>query len=328
MSDKQEDTIILVNDYCYGLLGEKMVLWNFMLDHIPNIKAVDLDIICTDAEIKILPLSFEKKVLKYIEKHYSNYKCIIQNGSWFPLIPSNKPRICIIQDNLRKMHRCSEIQETNFKNAEYIVTNSCEVDKYYYERKTTQIPLCLDTELFCIKDKNYLREYYGIHLGNKKKIGIFVGALNEVKGWDTIKNIIDNNLDILWIIISKYNTDNYFKENVLFYNTVNQDVLSDLLNLSNFFILGSPSETQCLAALEACLCNIPIIMRNTGFVTNLSEDEKKKIGFIGDNLQESVLKMKELTLDFCPREIVLKYVSVDIMINKWKSLLESIPRTL
>ena len=37
-------SIILVNDYLSGRLGEKKVLWNYMLDFIPNLKGVDIDI--------------------------------------------------------------------------------------------------------------------------------------------------------------------------------------------------------------------------------------------------------------------------------------------
>jgi len=314
--------IILVNDYLHGLMGER-VLWDFMLEGIPNLIKVDLPVLETCPEINNLHISFEQKVNLYIEKYHSDYKAIVQNGSWFSLIPSSKPRIIIIQDNLRKMRRCSSIQEYNFKNAEYIVTNSNEVDKYYNERATFQIPLGLDSKLFCPKNKHEMHIKYNIDTLKYKKIGIFVGAMNEVKGWSRILNIIDNHKDIYWIVVSKH-SENIKRDNVIVYNKIDQNELCDLHNCADFFIIGSPSETQCLAAIESCLCNNPIIMRNTGFVTNLTEQEKKQIGFIGENLEEYVEMIKHKAQTFIPREIVMKYYSIDDMCDKWIKFLDTI----
>lgn len=317
------EKVILVNDYCKGLLGER-VLWNFMLEGIPNLVPVDIDVIKTDSSIDDLDISFEDKVSKYIEKHHPKYKCIIQNGSYFSLIKSTKPRVSIIQDNLRKMNLKNDIQEHNYLNSEYIVTNSNEVDEYYDERDNYQIPLGVDNVLFNIKNKQNLIEQYNINLSNISKIGIFVGALNEVKGWSRIEKIINEHDDILWIIVSKHVDDNIKKNNVVFYTKIDQNKLCDLLNIADFFIIGSNSETQCLAAIEACLCNTPIIMKNTGFVTNLTNYEKEKIGFIGDDLENAVKKMKHQKQHFTPRDIVIKYYSIDEMNKKWIKFLDSI----
>ena len=314
--------IILVNDYLHGLMGER-VLWDFMLEGIPNLIKVDLHVLKTCPEINNLNISFEQKVSLYIDKYHSDYKAIVQNGSWFSLIPSSKPRIALIQDNLRKMGRRSHVQENNFKNAEYIITNSNEVDKYYNERPTFQIPLGLDSKLFCPKNKYEIRIKYNIDTIKYKKIGIFVGAMNEVKGWSRILNIIDNHKDIYWIVVSKH-SENIKRDNAIVYNKIDQNKLCDLHNCADFFIIGSPSETQCLAAIESCLCNIPIIMRNTGFVTNLTEQEKKQIGFIGENLEEYVEMIKHKNQTFAPREIVMKYYSIDDMCNKWIKFLDTI----
>ena len=39
--------IILVNDYLHGLMGER-VLWDFMLEGIPNLIKIDIDVIKQD----------------------------------------------------------------------------------------------------------------------------------------------------------------------------------------------------------------------------------------------------------------------------------------
>lgn len=265
--------IILVNDYLHGVMGER-VLWDFMLEGIPNLIKVDTNVIKQDNIIQNMNVSFEQKVSLYIDKYHSDHKAIIQNGSWFSLISSSKPKIVLIQDNLRKMGHMSYVQENNFKNADYIITNSNEVDNYYNERKTFQIPLGVDNKLFSVLDKNLMRKKHNIYVAKYKKIGIFVGAMNEVKGWSRIKNIINAHQDIYWIIVSKHN-EGFYLQNGMVYNKVNQTKLCELYNCADFFIIGSPSETQCLAAIECCLCDVPIIMKETGFVTNLDSDEKK-----------------------------------------------------
>ena len=314
--------IILVNDYLHGLMGER-VLWDFMLEGIPNLIKIDIDVIKQDNIIQNMNISFEQKVSLYIDKYHSDHKAIVQNGSWFSLIPSPKPKIALIQDNLRKMGRCSHIQENNFKNADYIITNSNEVDNYYSERNTFQIPLGVDNKLFSILDKNEMRKKQNINVTKYKKIGIFVGAMNEVKGWSRIKNIINEHQDIYWIIVSKHKEGMNIPNGIV-YNQVNQIQLCELYNCADFFIIGSPSETQCLAAIECCLCDVPIIMRDTGFVTNLDSDEKNQIGIVGDNLEQAVYTIKNSDKKYIPREIVEKYYSIDEMCNKWIKFLDTI----
>lgn len=317
-------SIILVNDYCHGLLGEKKVLWNYMLDGIPGLKPVDLNVLKTDPDIYMLNIPFEMKISKYIEKHYPVYKCIIQNGSYFNLIPSNKPRICLIQDNLRKMDRKSTIQESNFKKAEYIVVNSKETEDSYNERSCYKIPLCVDDKLFYVKDRHKLRIAY--KFPQFMKIGIFVGALNEIKGWNDILQVIEIYQNIFWIIVSKNNDDENLEKhkNVRKYNKISQELLCDLYNVADFFIIGSPTETQCLSAIEACLCDIPIIMKKTGFVSDLTDMEIEQIGIIGNNFENAVKLIICDNFTFSPRNIILKYFSIEKMNEKWIKLINGI----
>jgi len=61
--------------------------------------------------------------------------------------------------------------------------------------------------------------------------------------------------------VSKYKEE-FKSEKISFFSQVSQEILSELINCANFFILGSKVETQCLAAIEAALCDVPIIMRD------------------------------------------------------------------
>lgn len=308
-------SVILVNDFLFGMLEEQKVLWNYMLDGIKNLVPVDTKIIKNNNQYNN-NLSFEVNVANYIRNNYPDCKLIIQNGSFFNLIPINIKKIILIQDNLRKMNIKSPIQEINFRNADIVVTNSNEVDNYYNERRCIQIPLGVDSDFFKIIPRENLS------LPINRKIGIFVGSFTEVKGWSLMKKIIERHSDIFWILVTKHENESYSSNNSKVYNKIDQHLLAKLLNCSDFFILPSPSETQCLSAIEANLCNIPVIMYNTGYITNLTEEEKSKIGVVTNDFNEDDI-YKVANTKFEPRNIILNKYSIESMNNKWIQLIDS-----
>jgi glycosyltransferase involved in cell wall biosynthesis len=316
-------SIVLVNDYLTGRLGEKKVLWNYMSDYIENLKSIDIDIISRDNKYNN-NISFEENVKNYIENNYQDCKLIIQNGSWFNLIQYNCPKIILIQDNLRKMNRISYIQENNFKNADYIVSNSNEVDDYYNERKLIQIPLGVDSNVFnIIPNKELLRIEMNLPIHNYFKFGIFVGSFTDTKGWGVMVDIINRRKDIYWLLITKHDYEHFSSHNSRVYKKIDQELLVKLLNCSDFFILPSPSETQCLSAIEANLCGVPTIMRNTGYFTNLNIGEINNIGIVSDTFSDEDIN-KIYTTHFNPRNIIIHKFSIYSMIEKWKALINSI----
>jgi glycosyltransferase involved in cell wall biosynthesis len=308
-------SVILVNDFLFGMLGEQKVLWNYMLDGIKNLVPVDTKIIKDNNQYNN-NLLFEENVANYIRNNYPDCKLIIQNGSFFNLIPINIKKIILIQDNLRKMNIKSPIQETNFRNADIVITNSNEVDNYYNDRQCIQIPLGVDSDFFKIIPRENLS------LPIDRKIGIFVGSFTEVKGWSLMKKIIEKHNEIFWILVTKHENENYSSDNSKVYNKINQELLVKLLNYSDFFILPSPSETQCLAAIEANLCNIPVIMYNTGYITNLTEEEKSMIGVVTNDFNSDDI-YKVANTKFEPRNIILNKYSIESMNNKWIQLIDS-----
>ena len=317
-------SVILVNDYLTGRLGEKKVLWNYMLENIPNLKGIDIDIM-NNSNQYINNISFEENVKNYINNNFSDCKLLIQNGTWFNLIPYECKKIILIQDNLRKMNRKSHIQENNFFNSDYIVSNSNEIDNYYNEKKCIQIPLGVDSDMFniSIQNKNILRIEMNLPINNYSKFGIFVGSFTDTKGWTIMIDVINRRKDIFWILVTKHDYDNFYSDNSIVYKKINQELLVKLLNCADFFILPSPSETQCLAAIEANLCGIPVIMRNTGYFTNLNTNEINNIGIITNNFSDEDIN-KIYLHKFDTRNIIKNKFSINNMIQKWISLIKSI----
>jgi hypothetical protein len=72
------------------------------------------------------------------------------------------------------------------------------------------------------------------------------------------------------------------------------------------FVLGSPYETQCLAALEAASRNLPIVMPRTGILGNLPEHLQGRVGEFGEDLPLLLSRVLEkLQLGhYQPREVI------------------------
>jgi glycosyltransferase involved in cell wall biosynthesis len=162
-----------------------------------------------------------------------------------------------------------------------------------------------------------LRREFGFPSG---KIGIFVGDFTEVKGWPKVQKLVERRKDIFWILVSKDNRS-YQADNCRTYNTIEQSLLAQLLSCADFFIVGSPVETECLAAVEACMCDIPVVMRNTGVFADFSEEERAQVGVFGDDFNQAVDSI--FTHVFSPRKVMLeKGLSTEGMICRWVKVLE------
>ena len=305
--------LFIVNDILGGCLGEKKVFWNYMLDSIPNLIGVD--------QFTVGRGDFENQVRNKINslRTQDTPPIIIQNATFIGCVDPSAYTIAFLQDNLRSMNRYDPQQEYNLRSARKIVANSIHTANSYPEYNCDIIPIGIDSELFAPKNKEEMRIKYNIPLD--KKIGIFVGALNDVKGWGKVRSIIESRQDIFFILVSKHNTDVYNSPNSRLFTLIDQDTLTDLHGASDFFILGSPVETQCLAALEANFCNLPVIMHNTGIYADWND--KDLFGVFGDDFNLAIDKV--LSSEFNVRSNILtKGLSINDMINKWIKLLGEI----
>lgn len=301
--------IALCNDLVTGTMGER-VFWDHFLEYLPNSVGVDKRIVGKSQ-------GFEKRAKKHIKSKYKGIQVIVQNASFIQTIDPSKYTIAFLQDNLRAMNSPSQVQERNLRLADKIVTNSVVTAASYPEFSFEIIPIGIDDTLFSPKNKIDSRRNRNIPLS--EKVGIFVGAFTDAKGWPKIKECIDRHRDILWIVISKYD-EVYNAPNVRSYNRVSQEELVELLNCSDFFILGSLVETQCLAAIEACLCNIPVIMNITGIFSEFSEDELNKCGVWGPDFDSAIVQV--YNRGFSPRDVILsKGMTISACMKKWYDLL-------
>lgn len=296
--DTNFNNMLICNDYVRGMNGEK-VLWNWLIELSNN----NFGISTADPSSTPAPSSGTGLVL--------------QNASFMDLVDIGAKKIAYLQDNFRKMNYSEYLlnqQLNNLKNCQVKFTNSIECASYYPEFDFTILPIGVDSELFRPMSREFVRTKHGIKEG---KVGIFVGEFTEIKGWPDIKRLIERRQDIYWIIVSKNMGDEFLGVNCRMYNKVGQGTLVELLNCADFFILGSKTETLCLAAIEALMCNIPVIMNNTGVFYTMDNEKKSKCGVIYDGVIEDFDRIVNMLDDKDPRNNIMEYDIRNVM-EKWR----------
>lgn len=306
---RDKPLVAVCNDLVTGTMGER-VLWDFLLEGLPSTVGVDGRLVGTDGPYASL-------AREYIAKSHPEVAVVIQNATFIDTVDPALYTVAFLQDNLRAMGRDSSQQEKTLSAARIAVTNSLLTALSYPEYDFEIIPVGVDSQLFRPMDKSECRAMHGL---GPERIGIFVGAFDEVKGWPAVRQCIETFPEITWLLVTK-KAESFEAANAKTYSRVPQETLVTLLGSADFFILGSPVETQCLAAIEACLCDVPVVMRNTGVFSELTDDERQQSGVFGDDLVQGVRSVATGT--FRPRQIALsKDWTVSDAIGKWRSLLE------
>ena len=313
LEDKPESSqnsigIAICNDVCGGTMGEK-VFWNYLVETLPGAFPVDM--------ARLGEFNFESKARDYISDRNADF--ILQNATFIDFIDSSRLSIVYLQDDMRAMGKVSIQQEKNLKLADIIVANTVQTSLSYDEYAMEIIPVGVNSDLFKPKDRNSLRKKYKIP---DKFTGIFVGSLNETKGWTKVKDFILKNQNLHFVVVSKYD-EMFDSNNVSFFKKIDQEQLSELLNCANFFLIGSPVETQCLAAIEANLCDIPVLMPLVGVYKDFNSKERSQVGIFTNNFQDGLSLIQEFKGS--PRQLILdKNLTVNHSMEMWRKLFEKI----
>ena len=303
--------VAICNDLVTGSMGEK-VLWNFLLESLPSSVGIDMYLAGIQGD-------YAANARNYIQEHYPEVEVILQNATFINTVDTSRYTIAFLQDDLRSMGRANEQQEGNLQRANKLVTNSLQTALSYSDYDFEVIPVGVDLELFKPLNKAEVRQEFGF---GSETIGIFVGDLSEVKGWNKVRACIEAHPEITWILVSK-TVETFVAVNARVFNRIPQTLLVKLLNCADFFIIGSPVETQCLAAIEACLCDVPLIMRQVGIFKDFSIEERAQCGIFGEDFEGTLQELPKHI--FSPRQVILeKKLSTQDSMQKWHRLLTGV----
>jgi glycosyltransferase involved in cell wall biosynthesis len=208
-----------------------------------------------------------------------NPRVKLQNATYLPPIGRALRNIALLQDNV-DAKRLKRMQEKVFVQSDTIVTNSIsmidlDAASHYIWQPLPINDLWIETPL--PKRRKPLRT-------------IFVGALDSTKGWEDVKSIIRAYPKIEFVVVSKYEEDLEARliselPNVEVFNRLSQNELVQLMDSCEIFLLGSPFETQCLAAMEAAMRNLAIVMRPTGMLSEAPNSEE--FGYFSQDLAQA-----------------------------------------
>lgn len=140
-----------------------------------------------------------------------------------------------------------------------------------YSQKFIFYPNFVDTTLFYpfnLKIKDLLREKYG--LNKNKKYLLFVGRLEPLKGVSNLANIIKElkmkNQNIELLIVGDGPLKDQISRNdfVKYLGKIPHHIMSEIYNVSDFFVLPSFYENSPMTILEAMSCGLPVISTEVG----------------------------------------------------------------
>ncbi len=248
--------IAIANDSLNGINKER-VLWNVLVELLRNIGILVFE--WNTGKIRFTRISLRKKV-KLDFKPQENPRVKLQNATYLPLIRGALRNISLLQDRVEAT-QLKKMQGEVLRRSDTVVTNS--------------IPMIdLDSMTHFIWQPLPINDLWVETPLPERRIPlrtIFVGALDSTKGWKDVKSIIQANPKIQFVVVSKYEPDLESRavselSNVEVFHKLAQQELISIMDTCELFLLGSPFETQCLAAMEAATRNLAIVMKPTGIL--------------------------------------------------------------
>jgi len=196
--------------------------------------------------------------------------------------------------------------------------------------KIRVIPIGIDTEFWCPPtmieaisigvDRNIIN-------GNRKHV-VFVGDEAPHKGYALVAAIARKRRDLDWTFVLKHR-ETHDEALGPSYVAVGADVVRDVLRSSDVFILGSPVETQCLAALEAMACGLPVVMPPTGCFHDWRPDSffpvaDATVAAFDEALSLAIGCLGRPLLDPRGDLLAAERFTIPAMLASWRALLEEV----
>ncbi len=263
----------IANDSLNGINNER-VLWNTLVDLLRNKGIRVLEWNTGKIHFSVLTL---RKLGRLKFKPTGRPRVKLQNATYLPNIEGATRNIALLQDQVQPK-RLKNLQKKVIKSSQTVITNSIELidvdsTSHFVWQPLPVNDLWLDTPVSKSRTPNKT---------------IFVGALDDTKGWRDVKAIISSHPKIEFLVVSKYPPEVEMQEisnlsNVQVFSQLSQEELIQLMDTCEFFLLGSPFETQCLAAMEAALRDLAIVMKPTGILGEAPNSAE--FGYFSENLE-------------------------------------------
>lgn len=245
----------------------------------------------------------------------------VQNATWAKhFTAGDAPYVALLQDNIRRMWNDPVPQHPTLELARVIVCNGPlirgDYEKDYPRARWVTIPLGID--------EKFWRAW--THERPARLRVVFVGDGGAHKGWEHVQALAAARRDLDWTFVCKQvGVGARELGEVIFHATREQ--VREALQRADVFVLASPVETQCLAALEAMACGLPIVMPATGVFADwrppsFFEAYPQDVKLFGAALDRALASRQSVD----PRGDLLaaRRFTVGDMVASWRALLEEV----
>jgi glycosyltransferase involved in cell wall biosynthesis len=292
----------VLNDQLIGINGEQ-TLWNYLIQ----------DLESRGINVRPVPLGVNQKIPYRVSRgglwRHPMPRMVFRNASFLRRIRGPWNQVVLLQDKVQSPKIVAS-QKLALKDANALVTNSWEL---------------FNSQFLSLNKRSYVLSlpvhpaWEGGLLNDptaKDVDAIFVGAFNDTKGWNEVRELVYKFPETKFLLVSKYQNDEpNFKDflqpdNVQILRCLSTEELMSNVERCRIFIVGSPFETQCLAAMEAAFRDLVICMKPTGVLAQLPLELRNQIGEFDTDLSiafETVLeRLSSGSTAFSPAETMIR----------------------
>ena len=321
--------VLIVNDFIQGINGEP-VLWSLIADALRSrgiaVSTIDKVSGSRIARLSfVFPFVFHLSVRRRLAKERLKPRLVLANATY--RLPLRGPwKLLSLRQDQPTGRLLPSLQRWTMNASDVVVANDADFVERYNRYNCVWLPVPLSPVFWndCAPPPD----------GGADIRILFVGAFNATKGWSHVRKLIDRFPDLTFDLVSKYpdddpQIDSEFMDRVSVHRQLDQAELLELYDRASVFVLGSPYETQCLAALEAASRGVPVVMTPTGVLGRLPDSLRLKAGEFDSDL-EAALRRLLTRLDssdsgLAPRTVVSEIGLLGSEpVELWADLLETV----
>lgn len=189
----------------------------------------------------------------------------LSNGTFQLPFASALRNLILVQDRPSSL-RFKIWQEAWIRRADLVLTNDLKLSSSKLRRGVVWIEIAANiaTQNRTIETKPMTQD------SPHKPRGIFVGAFNQTKGLSLLKDLVLENPQVSWTLVSKIPGDPFElvgeTSHMRILTAISQDSLFEEMSRADFLVSTSPHETQHLASIEAAWLDVPVFITPTGLL--------------------------------------------------------------
>lgn len=225
-------------------------------------------------------------------------RLVFQNASYQLPAPTGISRVSFVQDR-PESQRLKLLQKLCVQRSELAITNDISYFEHRSGKKLRWLPIPLS-------DFWWKRGEHKEHITIKDvERVLFVGQMNQTKGWTSILSTMRDSKDVSWRLILKDDKEDLsaFQEiapaSAKVFNGQNQQEMKRHYVWADLLLSASPHETQHLASLEAISQNTPVLTTPTGLL-GLFGKGKHDFGLVSECITADILHQMK-NQHFSPR---------------------------